>query len=173
MKSKTKQLLKIMHVLSWIVFIGLLIKTGTIIITYLISIGNPEASKNLFGGLNLSEYYNYSFKQYTFIVSYKVLLFAAEAHIAYLVIQLLSKLNLEQPFNAKVQGLMQKISYNVFYLWILATIHNTHVQFLGKKYRFTIDLFSSDFIFLAGIIFIFAQIVKRGIEIQSENELTI
>jgi len=35
------------------------------------------------------------------------------------------------------------------------------------------DLFSSDFIFLAGVIFIFAQIIKRGIEIQSENNLTI
>ena len=173
MKSNTEKLLKVMHVLSWIVFIGLLIKVGTIITTYFMSIGNEEASKNLFGGLNLWDYRNYNFTQYSLIVGYKVLLFAAEAHIAYLIIQLLSKLNLKQPFNTNVQELMQKISYSIFYLWILATIHNTHVQFIGKKYRFTIDLFSSDFIFLAGIIFIFAQIVKRGIEIQSENDLTI
>lgn len=173
MKSKTEKLLKVMHVLSWIVFIGLLIKVGTILITYFISIGNPEASKNLFDGLNLSEYYNYSFKQYTFIISYKVALYATEAHIAYLIIQLLSKLNLEQPFNVNVQGLMQKISYNIFYLWIIAIVHNAHTRFIGRRYNFSMDLFSSDFIFLAGIIFIFAQIVKRGIEIQSENELTI
>ena len=173
MKSKTEKLLKVMHVLSWIVFIGLLIKVGTFITTYLISIGNPEASKNLFDGLNLSEYYNYSFKQYTFIVSYKIALYATEAYIAYLIIQLLSKLNLEQPFNANVQGLMQKISYSIFHLWIIAIVHNAHTRFIGRRYNFSMDLFSSDFIFLAGIIFIFAQIVKRGIEIQSENELTI
>jgi hypothetical protein len=173
MKSKTEQLLKIMHVLAWIVFIGLLIKTGTIIITYLISIGNVEASRNLFDGLNLSEYYNYSFKQYTFIVSYKVALYATEAHIAYLIIQLLSKLNLEKPFSSRVQGLMQQISYSIFYLWIIAIAHNAHVRYIAKRYDFSMNLFSSDFIFLAGIIFIFAQIVKRGIELQSENDLTI
>lgn len=32
---------------------------------------------------------------------------------------------------------------------------------------------SGEFIFLAGVIFIIAQIFKKGIELQSENELTI
>ncbi|PHR70726.1 MAG: hypothetical protein COA67_07940 [Lutibacter sp.] len=170
---KTKRLLKIMHVIAWLVFIGLLIRIGTIITTYFISIGNEQASQNLFEGLDLSAYRNHSFTQYSLIVGYKVLVFAIEAYIAFLITKLLSKLNLEIPFNTKVQRLMQKISYSIFYLWILAMVHNTHVQFIGMKYDFPMDLFSSDFIFLAGIIFIFAQIVKRGIELQSENELTI
>lgn len=170
---KTKRLLKIMYVLAWLVFIGLLIKAGTIITTYLISIGNEQASQNLFEGLDLSAYRNYSFTQYSLIVGYKVLVFAIEAYIAFLITKLLSKLNLEKPFNRNVQIVMQKISYSIFYLWIIATAHNTHVQFIGMKYKFPMELFSSDFIFLAGIIFIFAQIVKRGIELQSENDLTI
>jgi hypothetical protein len=170
---KTEKILKIMHILSWVVFIGLCIKTGAIIISYFVSIGNPEAAQNLYTGLDLSEYYNHSFRQYTFIVSYKVALFATEAYIAYLVTKLLSSLNLEKPFNIEVQKLMQSISFSIFNLWILAIVHNAHVRYVAKKYNFSMDLFSSDFIFLAGVIFIFAQIVKRGIEIQSENELTI
>ena len=170
---KTKNLLKAMHVIAWIVFIGLCIKTGAILISYFISIGNPEAAKNLYAGLDLSEYYNHSFKQYSFIVSYKVALFATEAYIAFLITKLLSGLNLEKPFNLEVQKLMQNISYSIFSLWIIAMVHNTQVQFIGKRYYYSMDLFSSDFIFLAGVIFIFAQIVKRGIEIQTENELTI
>ena len=170
---KTKKLLKIMNVLAWLAFIGLLIRVGTIITTYFISISNAEAANNLFESVNLSGYYNHSFYQYSLIVGYKVLVFAIEAYIAYLITRLLSKLNLNQPFNVDVQRLMQKISSNIFYLWIVAMVHNTHVQFIGKRYNFPMELFSSDFIFLAGIIFIFAQIVKRGIEIQSENELTI
>ncbi|MFY9243425.1 MAG: DUF2975 domain-containing protein [Polaribacter sp.] len=170
---KTEKILKFMHILSWIAFIGLCIKTGAVLISYMVSIGNPEAAKNLYLGLDLSEYYNYSFRQYTFIVSYKVALFATEAYIAYLVTKLLSTLNLEQPFNSKVQKLMQSISYSIFNLWILALVHNAHVKFIAKKNYFSMDLFSSDFIFLAGVIFIFTQIVKRGIEIQTENDLTI
>ena len=170
---KTEKILKIMYILSWIVFIGLCIKTGAILISYFVSITTPEAAQNLYAGLDLSEYYNHSFKQYTFIVSYKIGLFATEAYIAYLVTKLLKALNLEKPFNNEVQKLMQSISYSIFNLWILAMIHNTHVQFIGKRYHYSMDLFSSDFLFLAGVIFIFAQIIKRGIQIQSENDLTI
>ena len=170
---KTKNILKLMYILSWIVFIGLCIKTGIIIVSYLNSIGNPRIAENLYAGLNLSEYYNHSFKQYTFIVSYKVALLATEAYITFLVTKLLSSLNLEKPFNLNVQKLMQSISYSIFNLWIIAILHNSHVRFLAKKFNFSLGLFSSDFIFLAGVIFIFAQIVKRGIEIQNENELTI
>jgi len=170
---KTAKLLKIMKFFSWLAFIGLLIKSGAILFTYVLSIGNAEFSKNLYEGLNLFEYRNYSFVQYSFIILYKVGLFAVEAYIAYLVIQLLQKLNLKQPFNIDVHQLMKRISYSIFYLWILAIVHNAHVQFLAKRYNFEMVLFSSDFVFLSVIIFIFAQIVKRGIDIQSENELTI
>ena len=64
----TKQILKLMHILTWIVFIGLCIKTGVILISYLVSINNPEASKNLFGGLNLYQYYNFSFRVFVFYI---------------------------------------------------------------------------------------------------------
>ena len=162
-----------MKFFSWFAFIGLMIKAGAILVTYLLSINNAEFSKDLYEGMNLFEYRNYSFIQYTFIVGYKILLFATEAYIAYLVIQLLRKLDIKQPFNLDVQQFMQQISKGIFYLWIIAIVHNTHMQLIGKKHNFEMDLFSSDFVFLSVIIFIFAQIVKRGIEIQSENELTI
>ncbi|MGB0890963.1 MAG: DUF2975 domain-containing protein [Flavobacteriaceae bacterium] len=150
-----------------------MIKTATIFVTYLLSISNPDLSRNMYEGINLFEYREYSFVQYSFIVGYKVLLYAIEAYIAFLVIKLLRKLNIKHPFNRNVQQFMQQISYCIFYLWVLAIVHNTHMQLIGKKHGFQIDLFSSDFVFLSAIIFIFAQIVKRGIEIQTENDLTI
>lgn len=170
---KTEKILKVANFFSWFAFIGLMIKSGAILVTYLLSLNNPEIAKNMYEGLNLYEYLNHSFINYTIIVFYKIILFAVEAYIAYLVIQLLKKLNLKQPFNNYVYTLMQRISYGIFYLWIIAIVHNTHIQIIGKKHNFELSLFSSDFVFLSLITFIFAQIVKRGIEIQSENDLTI
>ncbi len=170
---KTEKLLKFMKFFSWFACIGLMIKSGAILVTYLLSINDAEVAKNLYEGMNLFEYRTFSFTHYTFLVSYKIILFAVEAYIAYLVIKLLKKLNINQPFNKSVQLFMQQISKGIFYLWILAIVHNTHMQLIGKKHDFQMDLFSSDFVFLSVIIFIFAQIVKRGIEIQSENDLTI
>ena len=173
MKNKADRLLQIMQAVAWVVFVGLLIKAGAILFNYILSINNEEASKNMFAGLNLYPYMKHNFMQYTFIVSYKVVLFATEAYIAYLVAKLLGGLDLKKPFNMHVQKLMQKISYGILNLWIIAILHNSHVRYIAKRHDFNMDLFSSDFIFLAGVIFIFAQIVKRGIDIQSENELTI
>ena len=170
---KTERILKIANFFSWFAFIGLLIKCGAILVTYLMSINNAEVSKNLYEGLNLYEYYNHSFLNYSILVFYKIILFAIEAYIAFLVISLLKKLNIKQPFNIDIHSLMKKISYAIFYLWIVAIVHNTHLQIIGTKHNFELSLFSSDFVFLSIVIFIFAQIVKRGIEIQTENELTI
>ena len=170
---KTAKILKVATFFSWFACIGLTIKSGAILVTYLLSISNPEISKNMYESLNLFEYYNHSFLNYSIIVFYKIVLFSVEAYIAYLVIQLLKKLNIKQPFNIDVHSLMRKISFAIFYLWIIAIVHNTHIQIIGKKHNFELSLFSSDFVFLSLIIFIFAQIVKRGIEIQSENDLTI
>ncbi|WP_438976620.1 DUF2975 domain-containing protein [Polaribacter sp.] len=170
---KTEKLLKIMYVFAWLAFIGLCIQTGAILISYFVSYSNPEASKDVFGGLNLYEYYNYSFYQYSLIIIYKVILFASEAYIAFILIKLLKDLDINNPFNKKVSSLMQKTSFSIFFLWIIAIIHNTHIQFIGKKQGFEMELFSSDFVFLAAVIFIFTKIVQRGIELQTENDLTI
>lgn len=170
---KTEKILKVMNFFSWFAFIGLMIKAGAFLVIYFISIENPEASKNLYEGMNLFEYREHNFTHYSFIIAYKIVLYAVEAYIAYLVIQLLKNLNIKQPFNVAVHQFMQRISYGIFYLWIIAIIHNTHMQLIGKKHNFELYLFSSDFVFLSIVIFIFAQIVKRGIDIQTENELTI
>lgn len=169
----TKNILKLMHVFAWLALVGLCIKTGTIIVNYFISIKNPGIALNLFGGINLTEYYSYNFYQYTLIVGYKVLFFALEAYIAYLLVLLLGKIDVKNPFNSFVANLMKKTSKSIFLLWIFAMIHNTHMQYIAKKEGFEMDLFSSDFVFLAAILFVFTQIIKQGIEIKTENELTI
>lgn len=170
---KVEKLLKVMHIIAWFVCVGLIIKAGAILVSYFVSINTAEAAKNLFGGIDLYSYRNHDFLQYSFIVGYKIILFLIEAYVAFLVAKLLTGLNLEKPFNLSVHSLMKKISYAIFSLWIVTILHNVHIRFLAKRYNFSMDLFSDDFIFLAGVVLIFAQIVKRGIELQTENDLTI
>ena len=173
MKSKTEKLLTIMNILAWIVFIGLLIVAGSIMICYFVSIRNPQAAKDLYKGMDLSAYRQISFGHYTFVVGYKVILYITQAYIAFLMTRLLSRLNIIRPFNAEVVKLMQKISYSILCVWAVAMVHNIHVAILEKSYGVVATYISGDSIFLAGIVYILAQMFKRGAEIQSENELTV
>src|SRR5579863_4160128 len=173
MKSKTKSLLALMHVLAWIVFIGLLVIAGSIITSYMVSISHPQASKDLYKGLDLSSYRQYSFLQYSFIVWYKVILYIAQAYIAFLMTKLLSAINITRPFNAELISLMQKIVYGIVCVWLVAVVHNIHIAVLEKTAGIVANYVSGDSIFLAAIAYILAQMFKRGAEIQSENELTV
>ena len=50
MKTKTDKILAAMNVVTWIVFIGLMIKAGGILVTYGVSIWKPEGAKSLYEG---------------------------------------------------------------------------------------------------------------------------
>src|SRR3990170_4744620 len=130
MKSKTEKLLMVMNVLAWIAFVALLIKAGAVIISYLVSISNATAAKDLYKGWNLSAYRQQSFVHYTFLVGYKVILYITQAYVAFLMTSLLSRLNISRPFHADVVKLMQKISYFILSVWLVAMVYNIHIAIL-------------------------------------------
>lgn len=170
---KTKRILKIMHILAWIAFIGLTIKAGAVIISYFMSLRNEEAAKDLYEGINLFAYKQQSLLQYTIIVGYMVLQFSVQAYVAFLVVKLLSNLNIQRPFNDNALRWMQKISYSLLGLWALVVIHNIHVGILEASTGIKAVLLPSEFIYIAGIVYVFSLLFKRGLELQSENDLTI
>lgn len=163
-----------MNVLAWVTFIGLLIKAGAILISYGVSITNPEGAKDLYLGVNLYTLRQLNFWQYTLLVSFMIALELLKSYIAFLVIKVLSKIKLANPFTIEISNLLERISYFIFGTWIIAVLYNAHTRWLVKRIAGVPEnLISEEFIFLAGVVFVFAQIFKKGVEIQSENELTV
>ncbi len=174
MNTKTNLILKVMLILSWIILIGLCIKTGAILLTYLISTGKAEGARNLFMGLNLFDLREYSFWYYSSTVSLIIAMQAIKAYTAFLVVKLLMKIKLVNPFTIEVSRLLEKISYFIFSTWIIVLIFNAQIKWLAKSLGdMDQHVISDNFILLAGVVYIFSQIFKRGVELQSENELTV
>jgi len=170
---KTEKTIKIFHIIAWLVCIGILVNAGGVIITYLVSVKNPEASKDLYKGMNFYSLYLSSFGHYSAIVIYKTLLLLLQAYVAFLMATFLKTLNLKQPFSFNILTLLKKINHSILILWGIALIHNVHLTFLEKTQGYISVLISSDFVLLSGVIFILTTIFKRGIELQQENELTV
>ena len=173
MKSHTEKLLMVMRVLARVVFIGLCIKAGALLISYVVSIGNPTAAKKLYAETDLSSYRQLGLTQYTLIVGYQVIYIITQAYAAFLVTMLLTKLNISRPFSPEVVTLMQRLSYCILNVWLVAVVNNIHVGILEQRLGIPANKISVDAIFLAGIVYVLAQMFKRGVEIQSENELTV
>jgi ABC-type multidrug transport system fused ATPase/permease subunit len=179
MKQSANQIFTFMHVVAWVVFIGKCIKTGSLVFSTIISIFiNPTATKDLYLGLNLSALYETNTWYYIAIVSLIIFISAMQAYLFYLLIKIFSKLNLVQPFSNEISKLISKISYVALDIGILSIIANGFSKWMIKR---EISIYNAneylggaiEYLLLAGIIFTIAQIFKRGVEIQNENELTV
>jgi len=178
MKTKNDLILIVLNVVSWIIFIGLSIEAGGLIVNFAFSVFKPEIVGNLYQKLDLSSLYQQSkwafFGMYGFVIFIAVL----KAILFYIVIMLPYKLDLSKPFSSFVAKKITQISYYTFSIGILSFIAQqtaknlTHHGFeIDKLSQFWVD--SQAFILMAAIIYVIATIFKKGVEIQNENDLTV
>ncbi|MCX7555049.1 DUF2975 domain-containing protein [Marinicella sp. S1101] len=170
---KTQTILNIMFFLAWFVFIALLIKTGAVVTTYTISLFNSDAAKHLYFDMDLSMYLSHSLMHYSILALTKVLLFSAQAYVAFLVTELLKDFNLKNPFSQTVVHLMERICFSILFIAFLTVLHNGHIKALEQVVGVGANGSDDAYLLWAAMVYVMAQVFKRGIEIQNENDFTI
>jgi hypothetical protein len=176
-KTPTAQILTVLKILAWVAFVGFAIEAGAILFSYSMSLLNAEAARDFYNGLDMYSLRQANFWEFTGVVSFKVAIPAMKSYVSLLAIRALSKVSLANPFTMEVSKLLERISYVVLEIWVIAMANNAYLTWglksvdeLPTKYG---QYVPGEFIFLAGLVFVIAQIFKRGVEIQSENELTV
>ena len=178
MSKRNNFIFKGLHIVAWVIFVGLCIEAGGFIVNFVFSIYNPEFVRNLYQKLDLSQMYNSN--KWAFFGIYSFILFISilKAYLFYIVIVLLSKLDLSKPFNTFVSDQITKMSYYTFSIGILSyiarqTTNNLehHGYNIGNLNGFWAD--GQAFIIMAAVIYVIATIFKKGVEIQNENDLTV
>ena len=182
MKTRTKQILKILHVLSWIIFIGVCIEAGgSIFSAFYTLVINPIIAATFWAGNDLSGLYKYDpghFFVETLLISIASVL---KACIFYLIIKILhnKKLTMSQPFNNEVRLFIINVSCLAFGIGLFTVWGVEYTEWLvnqGVNMPDTqhLRLGGADvWLFMGVTLFVIAQIFRRGIEIQTENELTV
>ncbi len=179
MKSQTKLVLTILHITSWAIYFGLLIKTGAIAYTCFVSLFlSPESAQSLYMGLDLSGLYEFSRVHYAALSGLIILLTGLKAYIFHLLIEIFKKINFVNPFSIGVSKLIFGISYVAFGIVLLTGGGTAYCDWLAQRGVAIPEMKDylgggDEFLLLAGIIFIIAQVFRRGIELQAENELTV
>lgn len=167
-----------LHIIAWIIFVGLSIEAGALIVNFVFSLFKPVFIPRLYQKLDLTEIYTQS--RFAFLGIYSLILFIAvlKAYLFYAVIELIHKLDLMHPFNTFVAKQITKISYYTFSIGLISFIGRQIANNL-MHHGFSTDRLnqfwedSQAFILMAAIIYVIATIFSRGVELQNENELTI
>lgn len=178
MKKTNNYLFTGLTIVAWLIFVGLCIEAGGLLVNFIFSLSKPEMVQNLYQKLDLSEIYDRSkgvfFTVYSFILGIAIL----KAILFYIVVLLVTKIDLQNPFNNFVSKQISLISYLTFSIGILSFI-GQEVAVKLKENGFSVDNLSQfwtdsqAFILMAAVIYMIAIIFKKGIDLQNENDLTI
>lgn len=182
MKISTTTILKLLLILSWIIFVGVCIEAGGCIFSaFYTMVINPINAAHFWEGNDLSALYKFDpghFFVETLLISIACVL---KAILFYLIVKILheKRINMSQPFNMEVKRFIINISWLTFGIGLFTNAGVKYTEWLttqGVPMPDTqhLHLGGPDvWLFMTVILYVIAQIFKRGIEIQTENELTV
>ena len=178
MSKRNNLVFKGLHIVAWVIFVGLCIEAGGLIVNFIFSQFKPEFVQNLYQPLDLTEMFKDSkwafFGIYSFILSISIL----KAFLFYIVIRLMHKMDLTKPFNTFVSDQLLQISYYTLAIGLFSFIARQIAKNL-MHHGFVTDSLnqfwadSQAFILMGAVVYIIATIFKKGVDIQNENDLTV
>ena len=178
MTIKSEWVFKGLQVIAWIIFVALCIEAGALLVNFVYSIFKPAVIGHLYQKLDLTGIYARS--EWAFYSVYSLILAIAllKAVLFYLVIVLTGKFNLEKPFSEVIAQQILRISYFIFSIGLLSYIARETINGLVKRgwEMQSLDSFWNDsqaFMMMAAIVYIIAHIFSKGVELQTENDLTV
>ena len=173
---KTEQILPILRVGTWVVYIGTIIRTVIVAISFVVRIYEQAKGRPNSGTL----------LAYIILLSLLMAGMILYVELWRQVKDVLTNINLGTPFTMETARSLVSVSYSLLAIWIIAFIGKNYMHYIQKRMPGLNDLttgyiadlggsFDANGILLlnAGIVYIIAQVFRRGVELQQENELTI
>lgn len=178
MAKSNKLVFQGLHIIAWILFVGLSIQTGGLIVNFIFSIYDPDFIQNLYEKLDLNDMYRRSlwafYGMYAFILTVALL----KTYLFYIVIMLMHKIDLSNPFSSFVSRQITRISSITLWIGIISLIARQVTKNLQHRGYTTdnMDTFwvdSQAFILMSAVVYTISVIFRKGVELQNENNLTV
>ena len=182
MEKKTDYILRTLKVVSWIIFVGVCIEAGGFIINTFVTLLSSSADASKFWiGVNLSELYSYSQSHFITMIFLMIVVAAMRALMFYFIVKVFhdKKFNLSLPYNETVRRFIWNIAYLALGIGLFSFLGTKYVEELmtqgvNMPQIQYLRIGGADvWLFMGVALLVIAQIFKKGIEIQNENDLTI
>lgn len=172
----------ILNVISWIIFVGVCIDAGGVFTNTIYSIFfNASLASHFWGYLDLSKLFEFNQTAFVSLTALMSVVTILKAILFYFIIKIFhdKKLDFSNPFNPGLGNYIYKIAYctlgiGLFSKWGGDLSNWITSQQISVPPIQELKMGGADvWLLMTFIIFVFAFIFKKGIELQSENELTV
>ncbi|MCU0404432.1 MAG: DUF2975 domain-containing protein [Chitinophagaceae bacterium] len=180
-KIGTKQILTLLNILSWIIFIATCVEAGGILFNSLYVLYKPTVAKYFWNGADLSALIAHDKGHFFTQIILVTIVAVMKALIFYLIITLFydKKFSLDKPFHPGVNGVIFKIAWlclgaGLFSNWGVKYAVWIEKQGIEMPDISVLHLDGADvWLFMAVVLMVIGQVFKKGIELQTESELTV
>ncbi|RFS16915.1 DUF2975 domain-containing protein [Emticicia sp. C21] len=174
MKTRTQSILQVVRIIALIGYIGAIIHGLRIIIPYIIGFFTETIATDT--GTGLDHLRQPHLFIYISLMALVIAIAIIKIEIWNTLRNIIEKLNLHSPFSMEVASSIQKMSYTILTLGALFLGGDIYLGYIADTITgINLTIFKTDYQYLlsAGIVYVIAQIFKRGLELQEENELTV
>ena len=182
MTIKTEHFLNALQVVAWIVFIGVSIEAGGFLSNTIYTLFyNPEGAKQFWERLDLSGILAHNQRDYVMVTVLMSIVAVLRALLFWQIVKFFyeKKFNLKHPFNEAVRDFISLLAWTslgigLFSQWGARYCQKLELAGVTLPGVERLRMGGADVWFFMGItLLVIAFVFKRGIEIQTENELTV
>lgn len=181
-KISAKTIFIILQIILWIIFVGLAIEGAGLLVKTIATLSlNPEDADKFWKAIDLTNIYRFNESQYVMLSSIIIIVIFLKVILFYCIIRIsLNKnFNITTPFNKVFRNFLLTLAYlslgiGFFSSWGVKVVSALSANGLELQdiQQLKIDG-DGVWFFMTVILFVIAQIFKKGIELQEESELTI
>ncbi|MBA4851454.1 DUF2975 domain-containing protein [Emticicia sp. BO119] len=175
MKTRAQLILSIARTIALIGYIGAVIHAVRIVVPFVIGFFTDRFPVST--GTNLDHLRdNHNLFPYISLIIFAISIAIIQIEIWQMLRKILAEIDLSSPFTTDVAVMIEKMSSIILSSWIVSYIADFSLnQFAKVVDGIHGNPFKTDFqyLFFAGIIYVVAQIFKRGVELQEESDLTV
>jgi hypothetical protein len=181
-KITTKHILIVLNIITWLIFIGVCMEAGGFLFNTVYTMAwNPVGAEFFWNHLDLSGLYQFDKGHFLTEMILICIVAVLRALLFYVIVKFLydNKLDLSKPFSLDMRRFILNIGYLSLGISFFAHWATNYTDWLVTKGVTMpsirqLRIGGADvWIFMSVVLFVIAQIFKRGIEIQSENDLTV
>lgn len=180
-KISAKQMLNVLKIMCWIIFIGLCVEAGGIIFNiFYTTLYNRTGAGFFWNQIDFSDLYQFDKGHFLVVTSIMSIIAILKAILFYLIVKMLHNKNLSiaTPFNHMVKKFILIVAYIAIGIGFFSNYGVSYTEWLSQQgvklpSIQLLKLGGADvWLFMGLVLIVLAYVFKRGIELQEEIDLT-